>query len=555
MKKIHLTEDEKKQIIGLYQSKNIILTDKNNNSINEAMKPRKLAKRLVKIWGKKAFEDFAFSSKALENIVNRKSGYIYEPGNPASTYLEGEDFLNAIERNLERWGNIDVHRFLMANDPTYLRDYIFKVLLPRYMDSQDEQTLNLITRMIEVALNKNEIIATGEFDKIASQLEFLLESIKSEKFRNAETKNGRNKILANTVPYDIANTKFGRFVDEMPFGQLRQTLRLIADWHKTAVEIEGDILRLIEKPGVNKDTTKNLIEKLNVLESKKDSAANSLYKELISRRGPIKDDALRESLKSLVESKNVQEIWTLTSDSYGLGRSLLKDATEVTSSIANMFEKGKRIDGLKRSLSNLITFLVHGNLATFRSLNEKIIASNSVGKGFRLWLARTLISELVAPLFGTGFVTLWEFGKWAVEYFGIQSENWGDGEFVSHVVEEFQKQFLKANQEGIAGYVPWLAGPLSDAFRCFLGGKSLKECSGIGKWENTPVNIAEIASYDDTEESFQKYLNDNDFAYTKAEKLGDNYKVFVLKDSQHGGNQTYWFKYEKINNVGTFTPQ
>lgn len=556
MKKIQLTENEKKQIIGLYQSKNIILTDKNNNSINEAPRPRKLAKRFASMWGKKAYQNLVFTSRALKDIVNRESGYIYEPGSATSTYLEGDDFLNAIERNLERWGNIDVHRFLMANDPTYLRSYIFKVLLPRYMKDGDQQTLTLIENMLDTSLRRNEIMGSGEFPTEKSQFENLLAVINSDEFKNTETQSGRNRLLTNVMPYELVASRFGKFVDKMPAGQLRQTLRFIADWNKSAAEIKADIYRLIDKPHTTDVTSKMLIEKLNVLESKRDSAANALYKELIGFRSPIEDKALRESLKALVESKNTQEIWTLTSDSYTLKESLLDDAMAVTDSIFNMFKKGKRMDGLKKSASNLITYLVHGNMATFRSLNEKIIASNSVGKGFALWLARTLVSELIAPLFGTGFYTLYQFGKFVLEYFGIQTKDtWNDGDIINHMIEQFSFQFKRANQEGIAAYIPWFSGVLSYVFRCWFDGKGLKQCNVDKYAEDNPPVTADVVTYPDTEEGFKSYLEDNNFAYSEAKKIGDDYKVSNRRDSEHGSGQTYWFKHEVINGKGTFTSQ
>ena len=218
-----------------------------------------------------------FTSDAIKRVVDNQEGYVFDSNTPGSrelVYLEGEDFINQLERTIPNMDAAAMHMFMRNNDPTYMSEYVFNVLIPKYQKADDTTRASieaLLDGLLDKYLTTNEHIGTGGYSRIQGQLERVLNTVRSDEFKNAQNKSAKIRMLNGTIP-DV-DGRLGNFIDNIPLGlpkELRQTARFLADRKKTYIQVQQDLDRLIRNSSDEsspKDAQK-ILEKLNVLEVK-----------------------------------------------------------------------------------------------------------------------------------------------------------------------------------------------------------------------------------------------------------------------------------------------
>ena len=90
---------------------------------------------------------------------------------------------------------------------------------------------------------------------------------------------------------------------------------------------------------------------------------------------------------------------------------MFEDFTETGRIIGMLRSKKTFWEGIKRAISNILAYGINGNLATFRSLNRKIIQSSSGKKGTLLTLLRTAFTTFTAPVTASAIIYLLDIMK------------------------------------------------------------------------------------------------------------------------------------------------
>jgi len=286
MSKILISETEKNHILNLYD------LDTNDNLLIERRGLKRVARDLIKRFKGQGHDGMIFTSDAIKKVVNNQEGYVFDSNTPGSrklVYLEGEDFINQLERTISNMDAAAMHMFMRNNDPTYMSEYVFNVLIPKYQKADDTTRTSieaLLDGLLEKYLTTNEHIGTGGYPRIQGQLERVLNTIQSDEFKNAQNKSAKIRMLNGTIP-DV-DGRLGNFIDNIPglAKELRQTARFLADRKKTYIQVQQDLDRLIRNSSdesSSKDAQK-ILEKLNVLEVKQNNAANQFYKKIMKSR-------------------------------------------------------------------------------------------------------------------------------------------------------------------------------------------------------------------------------------------------------------------------------
>ena len=466
MSKILISETEKNHILNLYD----LNTD--NNLLIERRGLKRVAKDLVKRFKGQGHDGMIFTSDAIKRVVDNQEGYVFDSNTPGSrelVYLEGEDFINQLERTIPNMDAAAMHMFMRNNDPTYMSEYVFNVLIPKYQKADDTTRASieaLLDGLLDKYLTTNEHIGTGGYSRIQGQLERVLNTVRSDEFKNAQNKSAKIRMLNGTIP-DV-DGRLGNFIDNIPgfAKELRQTARFLADRKKTYIQVQQDLDRLIRNSSDEsspKDAQK-ILEKLNVLEVKQNNAANEFYKKI--RRSKDIPAELKVNLKELVEARGIQAVWDIGSESKpgGILHSMFEDFTETGRIIGMLRSKKTFWEGIKRAISNILAYGINGNLATFRSLNRKIIQSSSGKKGTLLTLLRTAFTTFTAPVTASAIIYLLDIMKLLGQSAGFDVDRlWKteEGSWWSWATSVILNQLSSASEGGILSYMPVLRGPLT----------------------------------------------------------------------------------------------
>ena len=551
MSKILISETEKNHILNLYD------LDTNDNLLIERRGLKRVARDLIKRFKGQGHDGMIFTSDAIKKVVNNQEGYVFDSNTPGSrklVYLEGEDFINQLERTISNMDAAAMHMFMRNNDPTYMSEYVFNVLIPKYQKADDTTRTSieaLLDGLLDKYLTTNEHIGTGGYPRIQGQLERVLNTIQSDEFKNAQNKSAKIRMLNGTIP-DV-DGRLGNFIDNIPgfAKELRQTARFLADRKKTYIQVQQDLDRLIRNSSdesSSKDAQK-ILEKLNVLEVKQNNAANQFYKKIMKSKDIPAE--LKVSLKELVEARGVQAVWDIGSESKpgGILHSMFEDVTETGRVIGMLRSKKTFWEGIRRAISNMLAYGINGNLATFRSLNRKIIQSSSGKKGTLLTLLRTAFTTFTAPLMASAIIYLLDIMKLLGQSAGFDVDRlWKteEGSWASWASGVIWNQFSSASEGGILSYMPVLRGPLTKFFLCYYNGGGPECVRGAidGITEESIENAeSSVVGYQDTEQSFESYLRDKNIIYSKVGK-GDDAGTYWHRNrggGTPGSGQKYWW--------------
>ena len=553
MSKILISETEKSRILNLYDLNN------NDDLLTERKGVKRLAKEFSRLFKGKGHEGMSFTSDAIKRIVNNQEGYVFDSntlGSRKLVYLEGEDFINQLERTIPNMDGPAMHLFMRNNDPTYMSEYVFNVLIPNYQKGDDnvKATIEaLLEGLLEPYLSKNEHIGTGGYPRIEGQLERVLNTVQSDEFQNAQNKASKIRMLNGTIP-DI-DGRLGNFIDNIPnfARELRQTARFLADRRKTYIQVQQDLDRLIRNStdeSSPKDAQK-ILEKLNVLEVKQNNAAKQFYEKIMQSKDIPGE--LKVSLKELVEARGIESVWDIGASGKpgGILHSMFEDFTETGRIISMLRSKKTFWEGIRRSLSNMLAYGINANLATFRSLNRKIIQSSSGTKGTLLTLLRTAFTTITAPIMVSALIYLLDIMKLLGQSAGFNVDRmWKteEGGFSSWALNVLMTQLSSAGEGGLLSYMPVLRGPLTKFLICYYNGGGT-ECArgaidGITE-ESIESAEASVVGYQDTEESFESYLRDEEIIYSSVGK-GDDDGTYWHRNrggGAPGSGQKYWWEF------------
>jgi hypothetical protein len=549
MSKIIITESDRNHILSLYE------LNENSVLLNEKKGVRKLAKDFANKFAGGGIQGMVFKSDAIKKIIQNKEGYVYDSNQPSRklVFMNGDDFINQLRFTMDNMDATAMHVFMRQNDPNYMSEYIFNVLIPKYEKTKSDNTLSLIKRLLDDYLKNNELMGTGEFPRIRGQFERVLNVLNSPDFKNAGTSTAKSRMLRGTIPNIDSN--LGKFLDNMPdfTKEFRQTLRFIADRKKTVSEIKQDLDRIIQNSieGSSARDAKRLLEKLNVLEVKENNAANAFYQEIM--RNKTVPDVLRENLRDVVEVRGIKAVWDIGSSGKpgSAWASAAADVTDTLQVISMIFNKKTWWEGLKRAMSNILAYGINGNLATLRSLNTKIIQSSSAGMGVTLTLLRTAITTITTPIITSGLIYLYDVIKLVAQYAGYDVEKlWEEEEesWWQWAWKILANQLSSASEGGLMAYMPVLRGPMTKFLKCYINGGGTecvrKVIDGITE-ESIEGSEAEVVVYQNTPESFESYLRDKDIIYSKVGE-GDDEGTYWHRnrgDGTPGSGQKYWWEF------------